>query len=45
MEGSVGSEVLTAVVMKSSLFWDIRTCSPLKVNGHLGGTFNLHLQG
>jgi hypothetical protein len=25
-------EVLTAVVMKSSNFWDITPCSPLKVN-------------
>jgi hypothetical protein len=27
----VGSGVLTAVVMKSIIFWDITTCSPLKV--------------
>jgi hypothetical protein len=26
----VGFEVLTAVVMKSSTFWDITQCSPLK---------------
>jgi hypothetical protein len=25
-------EVLTAVVMKNSIFWDISPCSPLKVN-------------
>jgi hypothetical protein len=25
-------EVLSAVVMKSSIFWDITPCSPLKVN-------------
>jgi hypothetical protein len=25
-------EVLTAVPMKSSVFWDITPCSPLKVN-------------
>jgi hypothetical protein len=29
---AVGFEVLTAVVMKSSIFWDITPCSPLKVN-------------
>jgi hypothetical protein len=29
---SVGFEVLTAVVMKSTVFWDIMQCSPLKVN-------------
>jgi hypothetical protein len=26
----IGSEVLTAVVMKSTIFWDITPCSPLK---------------
>jgi hypothetical protein len=34
----VGFEVLTAVVMKSSVFWDITPCSLLKVNELLGGT-------
>jgi hypothetical protein len=33
----VGSEVLTAVVMNSSVFWDVTSCSPLKVNRHFGG--------
>jgi hypothetical protein len=28
----VGFEVLTAVVVKSSIFWDIIPCSPLDVN-------------
>jgi hypothetical protein len=28
----VGFEVITAVVMKSTIFWDMTTCSPLKVN-------------
>jgi hypothetical protein len=28
----VGFEVLRATVMRSSIFWDIRPCSPLKVN-------------
>jgi hypothetical protein len=32
----VGCEVLTAVVMKSPLFWDITPCSPLKVNRRFG---------
>jgi hypothetical protein len=27
----VGSDVLTAVVMKSTIFWDTTPCSPLKV--------------
>jgi hypothetical protein len=29
---SVWFKVLTAVVMKSTIFWDIMSCSPLKVN-------------
>jgi hypothetical protein len=29
---AVRFEVLTAVVMKSSIFWDITLCSSLKVN-------------
>jgi hypothetical protein len=41
---SVRYEVLTAVVMKSSVFWDITRCSPLKVNVRFGGTCHLHLQ-
>jgi hypothetical protein len=28
----LGFEVLTMVVLKSSVFWDIKPCSPLKVN-------------
>jgi hypothetical protein len=28
----VGFKVLTAVVMKSTIFWDTMPCSPLKVN-------------
>jgi hypothetical protein len=30
--GIVEFEVLIVVVMKSSIFWDIMSCSPLKVN-------------
>jgi hypothetical protein len=41
----VESEVLTVVVMKSSFFWYITPCSPLKVSWHFGGTYHLHLQG
>jgi hypothetical protein len=41
---SVGIEVLTAVVVKSSIFWDIMLCSPLKLNRRFGGTCHLHLQ-
>jgi hypothetical protein len=31
-------EVLTAVVMKSTIFWDIKPCSPLRANRRLGET-------
>jgi hypothetical protein len=35
----VGFEVLTAVVMKSTIFWDITPCSPLKVNRRFEALF------
>jgi hypothetical protein len=38
-------EVLTAVVMKSSIFWDITPCSLSKVNRRSGGTNRPHLPG
>jgi hypothetical protein len=41
----VGFEVFTAVVMKSTAFWDIMPCSPLSVNRRIGWTYRLHLQG
>jgi hypothetical protein len=41
----VEREVLTAVIMKSSVFWDMMPCSPLKVNRHFGGTYHLYLKG
>jgi hypothetical protein len=37
MEIFVGFEVLIAVVMKSSIFWDITLCKPLKVNRRFRG--------
>jgi hypothetical protein len=37
-----GFEVLTAVVMKSSIFWDTTSFCPLKVNGRFGGTYSHH---
>jgi hypothetical protein len=40
-----GFEVLTAMAIESSVFWDIMPYSPLKVNGRLGGTYCLQLQG
>jgi hypothetical protein len=35
----LGFEVLTAVVMKSTVFWDITPCSPLKVNRRFRGIY------
>jgi hypothetical protein len=34
----IGCEVLAPVVMKSTVFWDITPCCPLKFNGRFGGT-------
>jgi hypothetical protein len=39
-----GFEVLTAVFMKSFVFWDIMPCSPLKVKWHFGRTLRSHHQ-
>jgi nitrate reductase gamma subunit len=38
----VGFEVLIAAVMKSSIFWDITSCSLSKVNQCLRGTCCFH---
>jgi hypothetical protein len=37
-------EVLTAVVIESSVFWDIALCSPLEVTRLFGGRFRLYLE-
>jgi hypothetical protein len=37
-EEYVGFEVITGVVMKGYIFWDMTPCSPLKINQHLGNT-------
>jgi hypothetical protein len=42
---NVGSEVLTAVVIKNFAFWDATPCSPLNVNQRFVGICRLHLQG
>jgi hypothetical protein len=39
----VGFYFLTAVVVKSSILWDIMPCSPLKANQRFGGTCPLRL--
>jgi hypothetical protein len=39
------SEVLEALVMKGTIFWDITPCDPLKVNRRFGGAYHFHIQG
>jgi hypothetical protein len=40
----LGFQVITAMLMKGSIFRDITPCSPLKVNWSFGRTYRLHLQ-
>jgi hypothetical protein len=40
----VGFQVLTAVTMKNSVFWDVAPCRSC-MNRRFGGTYRLHLQG
>jgi hypothetical protein len=42
---SSGFEVLTAVAVMTSIFWDITLCNPLKVNQRFVETYRLHLPG
>jgi hypothetical protein len=44
MNWYAGFKVLTVVVMKRTVFWDIMSCSLLKVNRCFGGTYRSHLQ-
>jgi hypothetical protein len=39
----VGFEILTAVVLKTSIFWDITPCSPFKLTTYLQAGFLLGL--
>jgi hypothetical protein len=39
-----GFDVIIAVVMKSSIFWDITQSNPLKANRRFGEACNPHLQ-
>jgi hypothetical protein len=41
----LGFEVLTAVVMKRHIFWDITPCSLLKVNLCFGGSLSRQSSG
>jgi hypothetical protein len=42
---TVGFQVLTAVVMKIYIFWNITSRIPVKVNPRFGGTCRLHRKG
>jgi hypothetical protein len=44
METLVGFEILTAVAMDSSIFWDITPRSPFRVNRSFRRTCRIHLQ-
>jgi hypothetical protein len=39
----VGSDILTSVIMKSAIFWDISTCSPVKFHWRFGENIFFHL--
>jgi hypothetical protein len=41
----VDFEVLTALVMNSSILWNMTVRSPLRIDRRFGGTCRLHLQG
>jgi hypothetical protein len=41
LKGSISGGVL---FMKSSIFWDMIQCSPLKANQRFGGAYHLHFQ-
>jgi hypothetical protein len=41
LQFSAGFEVLTTVVVKNSVFWDIKLCHLFKVNQRFGGTCRL----
>jgi hypothetical protein len=44
LQPDAGFKVLTAVAIKSTIYWDITPCSPLKVNRRFGESFRPHLQ-
>jgi hypothetical protein len=40
----IGVEILTAVTMKNTIFWDGTMCSPVQVHQHFGGMYCLHFK-
>jgi hypothetical protein len=41
----VGYGVATPVVIKNSIFWDVRPRSPLNIKGYFGGTWSCPSSG
>jgi hypothetical protein len=39
------TQIINNEIMKSTVFWDITSCSPVKFNRRFGGTYGLYLQG
>jgi hypothetical protein len=40
----IGFEVLTSVIMKNTVFWDMTPCSPVVVHRRFGRTYCMHFQ-
>jgi hypothetical protein len=38
-------EILTTVIIKNSVVWDIALCSPFEIYRRFGGTCSFHVQG
>jgi hypothetical protein len=45
MRFHVGFEMLTAVTMKNSFFWDVSPCDPVEAQERSGETYRLHYKG
>jgi hypothetical protein len=41
----VGSELLSAVILKSTVFWDVTPCSPVDVPLYFTETYCFHPEG
>jgi hypothetical protein len=45
MHARCSLDITTFIDLESTIFWDIRPCSPFKVNRRCGGIYRFHLQG
>jgi hypothetical protein len=41
---NVGFKVISSVIKKSYIFWDMKSYNPVKLNPHFGGACGLHLR-